>query len=570
LSSTFTTALKRTPGFGLLSNLLASSTRFAFRLFRRPQNIRVETVYRGDGSRKKILIDAGLADAPSTPSPNQRGIISRRNKENKRQGHIFNAPSIPNVPGYFPLSPLSSSPLSEASIVQNADILDPLGGDLISSTQIATFDEELSDILEQLEYEVEPSSHIGQSEMFVESISLADVLPEYDNDLSELPDAPPKKMVRFSKQQKTKFYFKDGKIDDVVDSFMEEIQSTRMTPEAAMDLQLEHMSPSKFSPHTPTKAHPIFFSTPPSQATLETEGYYGIPSSTWDDSSDDDLESIEHSHMSSELLDELLSKVDITPKIVEQPPVIEPLIAPLTEEESDNLHRIATKSDADNAGIAPNLSVHDFKTLLPSLFNGNRSAWLNDQIVNEYLSIIINYQKAAEGYEHRKGGPAPPVHNFASQFYLNLKKSANSVSRWAGRKQLGGQQLLDCRLVLIPLCDANHWRLVAVKPQAREIQYLDSLSYDPATVINKIQEWLALELNDHYIEEEWTVTEQQFSQQQLNGSDCGVFACLNALALVRGEEPARVVACKGMDVARRRIAITLMKGQPTTEFGVLG
>jgi hypothetical protein len=531
LSSTFTTVLKFTSGLGLLSNVV----RYAQNLFRRSQNIRAEPVHRADGSRKKILIDAGLDDAPSTPTPNQRGIVSRRNKEYKQQGRaIYNSPATPtsNSPatpyalGYHPPSPPASSPISEAFIVHNADILDPLADDLIFPTHLPTFDE----------------------------------------DFSELPDASPlsKKTVRFSNYQKTKYYYKDGQIDDVMDSFLEDIQTTQMTPKAAMDLQLEHMS--LHGPHAPTRAQPLIFSYPLPQGTPETEGYCGVPQSTWVDSSDNEDSSLEQSMFSSELLDEFLQKVVIVPPKVVQAPIITPLITPLTTEERENLENIAAKSATQNSIIAPNLSIHDFKTLLPTLFNGNRSAWLNDEIVNEYLSILTTYQKEAEGYTHRKGGSAPPVHAFASQFWTNLKKSTASVSRWANRKQLGGKQLLTSRLILIPLCEKSHWRLVAIKPELREIHYLDSLSYDRTPIITKIREWLESELGDLYVSAEWTVIEQQLSSQQLNGSDCGVFTCLNSLVLLRGEEPKRVVACEGMDVARCRIAVTLIKGQPTTEF----
>ena len=41
---------------------------------------------------------------------------------------------------------------------------------------------------------------------------------------------------------------------------------------------------------------------------------------------------------------------------------------------------------------------------------------------------------------------------------------------------------------------------------------------------------------------------------------------MNALVLIRGDAPDRVVATNGMDDARKRIAATLLAGQPTTEL----
>jgi Ulp1 family protease len=82
-----------------------------------------------------------------------------------------------------------------------------------------------------------------------------------------------------------------------------------------------------------------------------------------------------------------------------------------------------------------------------------------------------------------------------------------------------------------------------------------------------MKEYLAMELKELWNEDEWTVLQKQRSTRQLNGSDCGVFTVLNALALLRGEEFTKVLACDGMREARERIAATLMAGVPTTELG---
>jgi len=60
------------------------------------------------------------------------------------------------------------------------------------------------------------------------------------------------------------------------------------------------------------------------------------------------------------------------------------------------------------------------------------------------------------------------------------------------------------------------------------------------------------------VEEEWKKVVMQ-SERQLNGSDCGVFACLNVLALVRGAEPGEISPDNGMMEARRLIVATLLK-----------
>ncbi|KAA8627604.1 ULP1 Protease Ulp1 family [Pyrenophora tritici-repentis] len=79
--------------------------------------------------------------------------------------------------------------------------------------------------------------------------------------------------------------------------------------------------------------------------------------------------------------------------------------------------------------------------------------------------------------------------------------------------------------------------------------------------------YLEKELGDLFIPSEWNKDTVQRSRQQMNGSDCGVFTLLNALALLRGDDTNLVLPTDGMDDARRRIAATLLAGRPTTEFG---
>lgn len=119
---------------------------------------------------------------------------------------------------------------------------------------------------------------------------------------------------------------------------------------------------------------------------------------------------------------------------------------------------------------------------------------------------------------------------------------------------------MDAKLVLYPICDNSHWRLLAVKPQDRTIEYLDSLGWDGDKYVTKLREYLQHELKELYKADEWTVVELQRSSRQLNGSDCGVFVLLNALVLLRGDDTKKVIACNGMLEARERMAITLLTG----------
>jgi hypothetical protein len=402
-----------------------------------------------------------------------------------------------------------------------------------------------------------------------------------DQDLSWLSDAPDydeadqtlhsslrptqrKRSVRWDSHAGAKPFFCDETIADMMDSTLETIIFSPARPSLADDVSEDNTSEddaqdaSDLSPSVSKNQ-----SKTQSQTTSsESVGFTGVPASTWEDSED----SIDESQISLELLEDL--QQDLQKKLALAP--TPPLVAPLSSEEQETLDAAATKTDnGKNSSmwvVDQKLYARDFGTLLPHQFNGDPKAWLNDNIVNEYLSILTAGVKKRAGFEHKRGGGAPPVHAFSSFWYSTIKSRPKGVERWAARFQLAGSQYLDAEVILYPICDAGHWRLLAVKPKDRVIEYLDSLGWSGTKYIDTLKEYLAKELGDAWVADEWTIIAKQRSTRQLNGSDCGVFTILNALSLLRGEEFTKVLACDGMPDARERIAITLMKGTPTTEL----
>ena len=253
---------------------------------------------------------------------------------------------------------------------------------------------------------------------------------------------------------------------------------------------------------------------------------------------------------------------------------VEPLVAPLTSSELANLEQVAQHSAKNDRAIIAELptiklTTHDFGTLVPTMFNGPAKGWLNDNVIDEYLDLLVSHIKEKEGYVHVRGknGTAPPVHALKSQWFTSMKKSPESTARWARPVNLAGQKLFDCNLVLIPICDQSHWRLIAIKPKTRLIEYYDSLRGTGDEYLQAAHDWVRLVLKEHYVEDGWYIAnEYQKSEKQVNARDCGVFTILNSLVLLREEEHDRVEVTDGMDDARLRIAVTLLQGKTTTEF----
>jgi hypothetical protein len=404
--------------------------------------------------------------------------------------------------------------------------------------------------------------------------------PEYDSGAQTLysPSPPPRKRrsVRWSSHANAKPFYCDEVIADMMDSTLESINFSSPAKASVEDEFLEDDTPDDNTPEDDMpdddESQSIAQDEEVDSDADESVGFTGVPASTWDDSDD----SLEESEMSLELLaglelamQNMLALAPPPPPAPPAPPV-KALVTPLSSEEQDNLDSVVKKTDNGKLDtmwvVDDKLYARDFGTLLPTLFNGDPKAWLNDSVVNEYLAILTEAAKKKAGFVFKKGGSAPPVHTFSSFWYPTIKNRAQGVARWAARFNLAGKQYLDAELILYPICDAGHWRLLVVKPQERIIEYLDSLGWDGTKYVNKLKEYLAAELKEFWYEDEWTVLEKQRSTRQVNGSDCGVFTVLNALALIRGEDSTKVLACDGMRDARERIATSLMAGVPTTEL----
>ncbi|KAJ5347858.1 Peptidase C48 SUMO/Sentrin/Ubl1 [Penicillium brevicompactum] len=190
-------------------------------------------------------------------------------------------------------------------------------------------------------------------------------------------------------------------------------------------------------------------------------------------------------------------------------------------------------------------------------------AWLNDEIINSYLGLLVHYLRELNGNLGPKDKPR--FHSFNTFFYSTLRdKGYAGVARWARRAKIGGADLLNVDMVFIPVHEVNHWTLMVVRPADRTIEYFDSLGSAGSAQVTRIKKWLHGELGDQYKEEEWTVL-ASLSSQQDNMSDCGVFLLMNAKAIALGIEPT-AFGPSHTSLLRRKIVAELMNGGLHGEF----
>ncbi|KAL1633760.1 hypothetical protein SLS56_002639 [Neofusicoccum ribis] len=234
------------------------------------------------------------------------------------------------------------------------------------------------------------------------------------------------------------------------------------------------------------------------------------------------------------------------------------LIQPPSSQSRAEIRNALTKFTTEE--LRQNLSVGDLSTLVPN------TSWLNDEIINCHLTDMVTKLKAINGYgaAEKRAGKAPPYHNMATQFWVNIRtKGIQSVLSWNRRSKLADGGLLSVERLFIPICDNNHWRLVVVSGTKKTVEYFDSLSMSPHPFVDRILDWVRETLGSAYDAQQWRISTGQKSPKQTNGSDCGVFTLLNARAVALGLEVTPDLydtSTERILLARHQIAAQLLSG----------
>lgn len=160
------------------------------------------------------------------------------------------------------------------------------------------------------------------------------------------------------------------------------------------------------------------------------------------------------------------------------------------------------------------INVNDLGTLRDRV-------WLNDNIMDSYLSLIVERSKNSDNL--------PKSFVFTTHFYSTLStKGYNGVRRWAKRQKIDVTKL---DFVFVPINVMNsHWSLAVVNNREKKFQYYDSLTGSGGEILSHLEHYMNQEFKRLYPDKEpdyntWTFVDKEEFPQQKNGSDCGVFAC---------------------------------------------
>ncbi|NWR81291.1 SENP1 protease, partial [Centropus unirufus] len=188
-----------------------------------------------------------------------------------------------------------------------------------------------------------------------------------------------------------------------------------------------------------------------------------------------------------------------------------PEITEEMEKEIKNVFRVGNQDEVLSQAFRLTITRKDIQTL-------NNLNWLNDEIINFYMNLLMERSK-------EKGLPA--VHAFNTFFFTKLKTAGyQAVKRWTKKVDIFSMDLL-----LVPIHLGVHWCLAVVDFRKKTVTYYDSMGGINSEACRILLQYLKQESLDKKRKEfdtnGWSLLSKKSQEipQQMNGSDCGMFAC---------------------------------------------
>ncbi|KAM6473703.1 sentrin-specific protease 1 isoform 1-T2 [Liasis olivaceus] len=188
-----------------------------------------------------------------------------------------------------------------------------------------------------------------------------------------------------------------------------------------------------------------------------------------------------------------------------------PEITEEMEKEIKNVLRSGNQDEVLSEAFRLTITRKDIQTL-------KHLNWLNDEIINFYMNMLMERSK-------QKGFPT--VHAFNTFFFTKLKTAGYpAVKRWTKKVDIFSVDIL-----LVPIHLGVHWCLAVTDFRKKTITYFDSMGGANSEACKTLLQYLKQESLDKKRKEfdtnGWMLLckRSQEIPQQMNGSDCGMFAC---------------------------------------------
>jgi sentrin-specific protease 1 len=238
-----------------------------------------------------------------------------------------------------------------------------------------------------------------------------------------------------------------------------------------------------------------------------------------------------------------------------------------TERRSLKGRKVSAENEAEIQQILKNkdqnkvmICINNIDLRMPDLVRLNPRQWLNDELVNCFISILTDENKKPENKDY------PRCHFFNSFFYLMLLDHGRGYNYSKVRTWTKNIDIYSLELVILPVhMNNNHWCLACMNMRDKRIEYYDSMGAKNPLCIKSLHRYL----NDESMNKRgypfdatgWTVyTPGSSIPQQNNIYDCGVFMCQFAEHLGSGHS-IDLVDQADMQYYRKRMFLEITHNQ---------
>lgn len=195
------------------------------------------------------------------------------------------------------------------------------------------------------------------------------------------------------------------------------------------------------------------------------------------------------------------------------------------------------------------ISVYDLRTL-------RDGQWLNDNIIDFYLSMISERSKESNGQ-------LPACFAFSTHFFSTLQtRGYSGVARWAKRK---GIDVTKQDFIFVPINRHNtHWCLAVINNRDMRFEFYDSMNGAGSTALDLLRDYMYSQTKSTYPDsnldemgyDKYDMCSTLQCPQQKNSFDCGVFVSKMVEVISRNKD-IMSFSQKDMPNIRRRMAFEI-------------
>uniref|UniRef100_A0A1A8IF27 SUMO1/sentrin/SMT3 specific peptidase 2 n=1 Tax=Nothobranchius kuhntae TaxID=321403 RepID=A0A1A8IF27_NOTKU len=191
----------------------------------------------------------------------------------------------------------------------------------------------------------------------------------------------------------------------------------------------------------------------------------------------------------------------------------------LTKEMAAEISEALAQSDPSlvlSAAFKLRITQRDLATL-------QEGGWLNDEVINFYLSLIMERSSGKAGQLK--------VYSFSTFFFPKLRGGGQPGGHTAVKRWTKAVDIFVFDLILVPLHLGVHWAMAIIDFKSKTVKSFDSMGQRHDDICRLLLLYLK---EEHRVKKgkeldstKWTVGSLKAGEipQQRNGNDCGVFAC---------------------------------------------